>query len=414
MPVWTQEAKCPPRNFPGGTGDVVGPGSAADNDVAVFSGTTGKLLKTTSKPIGNLVTGPASATSGRIASYGDTTGKLIADGAKLAADLVTGPASATSGNIATYNGTTGKIIQDSARPVTDIVLGQASSVDSEIALFSGTGGKTIKRATGTGYVTVVSGVFQTPTSADLAGRMPRGHLWGLTLANNATDLINDIDVTAGEARDSTNAVDMVLAGTLTKRLDAVWAVGNNQGGLDTGAVGNNTYHIWLIKRTDGTVVDVLFSLSATAPTMPANYTYKRRIGSIIRASAAIVRFIQYGDDFTLWRYSDAAVGLTTFGTTAVLYPLQVPTGIKVRALLSAAISKAATSPNLMVTSPDQEDQDASTGWAPVFAPAQGATGFAIMQVWTNTSGQIRMRASLATCTIYAVNMGWMDPRGRTN
>lgn len=44
------------------------------------------------------------------------------------------------------------------------VIGQASSVDSEIALFSGTGGKTIKRATGTGFVKVVSGVIQTPVS----------------------------------------------------------------------------------------------------------------------------------------------------------------------------------------------------------------------------------------------------------
>jgi hypothetical protein len=44
------------------------------------------------------------------------------------------------------------------------VTGQASSVDSEIALFSGTGGKTIKRATGTGYVKVLSGVLQTPSA----------------------------------------------------------------------------------------------------------------------------------------------------------------------------------------------------------------------------------------------------------
>lgn len=48
------------------------------------------------------------------------------------------------------------------------VVGQASSVDSEIALFSGTGGKTIKRATGTGVVKVVSGVYQTPATIDTA------------------------------------------------------------------------------------------------------------------------------------------------------------------------------------------------------------------------------------------------------
>jgi len=44
------------------------------------------------------------------------------------------------------------------------VLGQASSVDSEIALFSGTTGKVMKRATGTGYAKVSSGVLQTPAA----------------------------------------------------------------------------------------------------------------------------------------------------------------------------------------------------------------------------------------------------------
>lgn len=39
------------------------------------------------------------------------------------------------------------------------VTGPASSVDSEIALFSGTGGKTIKRATGSGFAKLVSGVL---------------------------------------------------------------------------------------------------------------------------------------------------------------------------------------------------------------------------------------------------------------
>jgi hypothetical protein len=58
-------------------------------------------------------------------------------------------------------------------------------------------------------------------------------------------------------------------------------LGTAAGALDTGAIANSTwYHVWLIERVDTGVVDVLFSLSATAPTMPANYTRKRRIGSM--------------------------------------------------------------------------------------------------------------------------------------
>lgn len=43
------------------------------------------------------------------------------------------------------------------------VTGPGTSVDSEVALFNGTTGGVIKRASGTGYVKVTSGVFQTPS-----------------------------------------------------------------------------------------------------------------------------------------------------------------------------------------------------------------------------------------------------------
>ena len=99
-----------------------------------------------------------------------------------------------------------------------------------------------------------------------------GFLFGCTLSNAATDLVNDITIAAGKARDATDAVNLILAIGLTKRLDANWAVGDAQGGLDTGSIANTTYHVWLIKRSDTGVVDALFSASATTPTMPANYT----------------------------------------------------------------------------------------------------------------------------------------------
>lgn len=107
------------------------------------------------------------------------------------------------------------------------------------------------------------------------------HIAGLTYSN-AADATNDFTILSGSCRDSTNTEDMILSASITKRIDAAWVVGDNQGGLDTGAVANTTYHIWLIKRTDTDVVDVLFSTSATAPTMPTNYDKKRRIGSFQR------------------------------------------------------------------------------------------------------------------------------------
>ncbi len=67
----------------------------------------------------------------------------------------------------------------------DCSTNTASSVDSEIALFSSTTGKIIKRATGTGYVKVASGVMQTPAATvpltDLATQA------ALTVLMNATN-----------------------------------------------------------------------------------------------------------------------------------------------------------------------------------------------------------------------------------
>ena len=68
------------------------------------------------------------------------------------------------------------------------VVGQSSSVDSEIALFSGTGGKTIKRASGTGFVKVVSGVIQTPSAAAVTDLVSAATSGGVVIeASNGTD-----------------------------------------------------------------------------------------------------------------------------------------------------------------------------------------------------------------------------------
>lgn len=124
----------------------------------------------------------------------------------------------------------------------------------------------------------------------LFGTMAQNYRSGLYISNNATDATNDIDISAGVASDSGNAYLMVLSSTLVKRLDAAWAVGTNQGGLDTGSIANTTYYVWLIRRPDTGVVDALFSTSSTSPTMPTNYTQKRLIGTFVRSGGAITAF----------------------------------------------------------------------------------------------------------------------------
>lgn len=246
----------------------------------------------------------------------------------------------------------------------------------------------------------------------------KGALFGLTLANNGSDATNDIDIAAGLAVDDGSAAFMVLAAGLTKRLDAAWTVGTNQGGLDTGSIANDVYHVFLIRRPDTGVVDVLFSASATAPTMPTNYTQKRRIGAFIRASGAILAFQQNGDAFLL-KGPVLDVTATNPGTSAVLRTLSVPDGVRVEALLNVVLDQDSANAVVYFSSPDQNDAAASGTAAPLSQlSTQTSTGALItsgqLRVWTNTSAQIRTRnsASDAAQILYIATTGWVDNRGR--
>jgi hypothetical protein len=86
-----------------------------------------------------------------------------------------------------------------------------------------------------------------------------GHLWGLTLSNNGSDATNDIDISVGSCVSDDGSGAIALVSALTKRLDAAWSVGTNQGALDIGTLANGTYHWYAIKRADTGVSDVLAS-----------------------------------------------------------------------------------------------------------------------------------------------------------
>lgn len=249
-----------------------------------------------------------------------------------------------------------------------------------------------------------------------------GLLYGLTLSNNSTDATNDIDIAAGVAIDSTNAKFIKLAAGITKRLDAAWAVGTGNGGLDTGSIANTTYHMWLIMRSDTGVVDVLFSASASSPTMPANYDYKRRIGSIIRASATIVAFQQLGDVF---RYRVPVMDVDTLnpGTSAVTATLSVPSGLVLAAIINAFVfqsSGAGTGGNsdksLLVTALADADTTPATNVYTVrnINDSTNSGAMASVNVPTNTSAQVRYRMQLSgTGTrVQLTTLGWVDLRGK--
>lgn len=213
------------------------------------------------------------------------------------------------------------------------------------------------------------------------------------------------------------AAGMVLSSAYTKTTSA-WALGTAAGSLDTGAIANSTwYHVYLIQRSDTGVVDILTSLSASAPTMPTNYDRKRRIGSMkTDGSAQWVKFSQRGDEF-LWDAPTKDANAVTVGaTTAVLITLTVPTGVNVTPIGNFNFSYAATSAIGYVSSPDVLDQvpSVSSGaFSGAVNSAYTAVNIPLREIpRTNTSGQIRARFTAADA-IYSIDTkGWIDLRGK--
>ena len=244
-----------------------------------------------------------------------------------------------------------------------------------------------------------------------------GFIQGLTYANASGDPTNDIDIaigmcTSGDAAQADRRT-MTLTATLTKRLDASWSVGSGQGGLDTGSIGNSDYYIWLIMRSDTGVVDALYSLSPTAPTMPASYDYKRRIGWFKRVGGSIVLFHTYelsgGGLELLWDSPTLDINLAnTLTTTRRTDAVKVPLDLSTVAILNINPSDSGSGHITYIYCPDLTDLAPSTTAAPLMTfnatavAISNATG-GCLRVRTSATGTIAARSNLATVDLYAVS-----------
>ncbi len=252
---------------------------------------------------------------------------------------------------------------------------------------------------------------RTAASSGLAyGSAANEAIWGLTYQNAAGDVTNDLDLAAGGCMDATNAYWIGVA-ALTKQSDVNWAVGTGAGMLDTGTVGNSPYYLWAIARSDTGVTDILCSLSSTAPTMPANYDFKRLIGWFRRTGAAIILFKTYeaagGALRYLWSSPTLDVNLAnTLTTSRRTDAVNVPLNFSVDAILNVVISDVGSAAAARIYCPDQADVatgDATT--APLGNISIQTTGDAYAQliIKTSAAGLIAARATLATVDQYSVS-----------
>tara|TARA_B100000686_G_C16784542_1_gene974328 strand:+ start:954 stop:1910 length:957 start_codon:yes stop_codon:yes gene_type:complete len=175
--------------------------------------------------------------------------------------------------------------------------------------------------------------------------LPMGQvLNGLTLSN-AADTEHDITISTGAA--VTLSGDLIsLSASITKRFDATFAEGTNNGGFATGESlpVSGTIHIWLISKADGTT-DIFANNNATSgltPTLPTDFTIKKYIGSIItNASNNIIPFYQENDEFYLKGFVEDASGSSAVATTDL--SLSVPNGVPVQPFLTCRVQAQNTS-----------------------------------------------------------------------
>ncbi len=184
-------------DLPGGTGDVVGPGSSTDNAVARFDGTTGKLLKNSGVLVDNSnnVTGVAAFTaSGAIRS----NTSLILEETGAGTDIITvhAPSSiaaswdlqlpADDGNNGEFLQTNGSGVTSWASATASLTVGSttiASGTDTRILYDNaGTLGEYTISGTGTVVAMAASPVFTGPTlGTPVSGTLT--NCTGYTVAN---------------------------------------------------------------------------------------------------------------------------------------------------------------------------------------------------------------------------------------
>ena len=278
----------------------------------------------------------------------------------------------------------------------------SENIDGGTTLALGAGQSCRVRCTGAAFWTV--GLTQQASS------FPEGHINGLGMSTAGSS--TSIAIAAGVAANSTNAVLMRLAAAITKTTGA-WAVGSGNGGkLSAAALANNTFYAFYeIRRPDTGVVDVGFDISPTTPTLPANYTQWRYIGSWrTNAAGQWDDLLQFGD---YWIYKLPRLDYNgAASTTRALLTLSVPTGRKMYATFNL---RGDTSTSVYISDPATTDVAPSASAAPLATlQTDGAAGqVTTIQAacMTDTSGRVAHRAG-NTNTFRLATLGWIDNRGR--
>jgi len=184
----------------------------------------------------------------------------------------------------------------------------------------------------------------------------------LITISNGTDTDHDIDFTAGNFTFD-DGTGQAVATTLTKKLDAAWVAGNDQGGLDTGSIAvDTTYYLFAIYNPTSTISDYLFSTSSSSPTMPSGYTKKKRIASLLTDGSSNIRNGSYtfspdGSYDFFYTQSINDVSLSNPSTGVNSYDITVPLVDKIGVYGLGSANTGTTGSDVLTVNFGSPDED---------------------------------------------------------
>ncbi|MGK3121147.1 phage tail-collar fiber domain-containing protein [Pseudomonas corrugata] len=177
----------------------------------------------------------------------------------------------------------------------------------------------------------------TESTYDSLATSTAGYLYGLTMANQAAAPTTTVTVSPGVARSTGNDATITLPASMAGVLQTAgaWAAVSGGNKLDTGArAANAWYHLFVIKKASDGTGNLLFSLSASAPTLPAGYGSFRRIGAVkTDGSGNIIPFINVGREFyfstAMKDVASSTPASSTGSAGSATLTLSAPSGVRV-------------------------------------------------------------------------------------
>lgn len=164
--------------------------------------------------------------------------------------------------------------------------------------------------------------YQKASGLPIISGLPKNYIDGGIPSLNGSDPTNDLDFTACVCRSDDDTEDISVA-ALTKRIDAAWAAGTNQGMMDTSTIGasEDLIYIFAIKNPTTGATDFLATKTKASPTMPSGYTKKRFIKGLRWDGAKWLEFYCYGNGRVIdtWYHDANAAGLALGSTTSTSF-----------------------------------------------------------------------------------------------